>query len=125
MTDSIFSKIIKGELPAYKIYEDEKTLAFLDIFPKSPGHTLVIPKIQIDKVYDLPDEYYAAVWDTTKKLSAHMDKVLGKRIFIKVIGTDIPHTHIHLIPDDPNHNPNPAKADDDDLAKMAKRLKLN
>ena len=97
---SIFTQIIKGEIPCYKIYEDDKTLAFLDINPETLGHTLVIPKNEIDKIYDLPDADYQALMATAKKISKHMEKVLGARILWKVIGTDVPHAHIHLMPYD-------------------------
>lgn len=100
MEESVFTKIIKGEIPCYKIYEDDKTLAFLDIHPETPGHTLVIPKVQVDKIYELPDEDYKALLDTVKKLSVHMEKVLGVRTLWKVIGTDVPHAHVHLMPFD-------------------------
>jgi histidine triad (HIT) family protein len=96
----IFAKIIKGEIPCYKIYEDEKTFAFLDIHPETAGHTLVIPKANVDKIYDLEDEDYQAIMSTVKKLSAHMEKVLGKRTLWKVVGTDVPHAHVHLSPYD-------------------------
>ena len=99
---SIFSKIISGEIPAYKIYEDDKTFAFLDIHPETMGHTLVIPKNEVDKIYDLPDEDYEALMKTVKKLSKHMEKVLGARILWKVVGTDVPHAHVHLMPLDEN-----------------------
>ena len=95
---SIFTKIINGEIPCYKIYEDDKTIAFLDIHPETKGHTLVIPKNEVDKIYDLPDEDYAALMDTAKKLSKNMEKVLGARTLWKVVGTDVPHAHIHLMP---------------------------
>ena len=97
---SVFSKIIAGEIPCYKIYEDDKTLAFLDINPETKGHTLVIPKIEIDKIYELPDEYFRAMMATAKKLSKHMEEKLGARTLWKVIGTDVPHAHIHLLPYD-------------------------
>ena len=100
MEDSVFTKIIKGEIPCYKIYEDEKTLAFLDIAPESVGHTLVIPKVQVDKIYDLPEEDYVALWATVKKVATRMEKVLGQRTLMKVIGTDVPHAHVHLMPYD-------------------------
>ena len=100
MMESVFTKIIKGEIPCYKIYEDEKTFAFLDIHPETAGHTLVIPKLQCDKIYELPDEDYKALLDTVKKLSVHMEKVLGVRTLWKVIGTDVPHAHVHLMPFD-------------------------
>lgn len=97
---SIFTKIINGEIPSYKIYEDEKTLAFLDINPETKGHVLVVPKLEVDKIYDLPDEDFDALMHTVKKLSTHMEKVLEKRILWKVIGTDVPHAHVHLLPYD-------------------------
>ena len=99
---SIFTKIINGEIPCYKIYEDDKTIAFLDIHPETRGHTLVIPKNEVDKIYDLPDEDYEALMDTAKKLSKNMEKVLGARTLWKVVGTDVPHAHIHLMPLDEN-----------------------
>ena len=98
---SIFTKIIKGEIPCYKIYEDDKTLAFLDIHPESKGHTLVIPKNEVDKIYELPDEDYDALMSTVKKLSKHLEKQLGARTLWKVVGTDVPHAHVHLMPLDP------------------------
>ena len=97
---SIFTKIINGEIPCYKIYEDDKTFAFFDINPETPGHTLVVPKNEVDKIYELPDEDYQALMATVKKLSAHMEKILGKRTLWKVIGTDVPHAHVHLMPFD-------------------------
>ena len=95
---SIFTKIIQGEIPCYKIYEDDKTFAFLDIHPESKGHVLVIPKNEVDKIYALPDEDYNALMTTVKKLSQHMEKQLGARILWKVVGTDVPHAHVHLMP---------------------------
>lgn len=97
---SIFTKIINSEIPCYKIYEDDKTFAFLDINPETKGHTLVVPKNEVDKIYELPDEDYQALMATIKKLSAHMEKVLGARTLWKVIGTDVPHAHVHLLPFD-------------------------
>ena len=99
---SIFSKIIKGEIPCYKIYEDDKTFAFLDIHPESKGHVLVIPKLEVDKIYDLPEEDYEALMGTVKKISKHMESKLGARILWKVVGTDVPHAHVHLMPLDPD-----------------------
>ena len=97
---SIFSKIVAGEIPCYKVYEDEKTLAFLDINPESKGHTLVIPKVEVDKIYELSDEDYHALWATVKKVAARMEEVSGSRTLMKVIGTDVPHAHVHLMPYD-------------------------
>lgn len=95
---TVFTKIIKGELPSYKIYEDDKTYAFLNIEPETPGHTLVVPKVEVDKIYDLEPEDYDAVMATVKKLAKHFDEVLGKRTMIKIIGIDVPHAHVHLLP---------------------------
>ncbi len=97
---SVFTKIINSEIPCYKIYEDDKTFAFLDINPETKGHTLVVPKNEVDKIYELPDEDYQALMATVKKLSAHMEKILGARTLWKVIGTDVPHAHVHLLPFD-------------------------
>ena len=100
LMSSIFTKIIQGEIPCYKIYEDDKTIAFLDIHPETKGHTLVVPKNEVDKIYELPEEDYLALMNTVKKLSVHMEKVLGARTLWKVIGTDVPHAHVHLLPYD-------------------------
>lgn len=97
---SIFSKIVAGEIPCYKVYEDDKTMAFLDINPESKGHTLVIPKVEVDKIYELSDEDYHALWATVKKVAARLEEVSGRRTLMKVIGTDVPHAHVHLMPYD-------------------------
>ena len=97
---SVFTKIINGEIPCYKIYEDDKTIAFLDIHPETKGHTLVVPKKEVDKIYDLPDKDYDALMDAVKKLSKHLEKQLNSRILWKVVGTDVPHAHVHLEPYD-------------------------
>ncbi len=97
---SIFTKIINGEIPSYKIYEDDKTLAFLDIHPETKFHTLVIPKKEVDKIYDLSDEDYTALMLTAKKIAKHMENITGRRTLWKIIGTDVPHAHVHLMPQD-------------------------
>ena len=97
---SVFAKIVSGEIPCYKIYEDEKTMAFLDINPETKGHTLVIPKVEVDKIYDLSEEDWSALWASVKKIAKHMDEVTGRRIVMKVVGTDVPHAHVHLMPVD-------------------------
>lgn len=122
---TVFTKIIEGEIPSYKIYEDEKTLAFLDIEPETAGHTLVIPKIEVDKIYELPEEYYVAVWDTAKKVAAKMEEVLGSRTLFKVIGTDVPHAHIHLTQHDPNYQPGQKiETSPEYFAKMQEKLRF-
>jgi len=99
MEDSIFTKIIKGEIPSHKIYEDDATFAFLDIHPVTPGHTLVIPKKQVEFLWDLDTEDYQAVMATAKHIALHLrDALKVPYIGVKVVGTDVPHTHVHLIP---------------------------
>ena len=123
MEDSIFTKIIKGEIPCYKVYEDEKTMAFLDIAPESMGHTLVVPKVQVDKIYELDDEDYAALFATVKKVAKHMEEVLGARTLMKVIGTDVPHAHVHLMPYDENWQHGVTlKPSEDEMKAMQKKL---
>ncbi len=128
MSDSIFTKIIKGEIPCHKVYEDELSLAFMDIHPITPGHVLVISKKQIDKLWDLPDEDYRAVQDTVKKVCKRIEEVLNpRRVGLKVIGTDVPHAHIHVFPfndmDEYNTVPDMNKEPDHEaLAEMAERL---
>ena len=120
---SIFSKIIAGEIPCYKIYEDDKTLAFLDIHPETPGHTLVVPKVEVDKLYDLEMEDYLAVMKTVKMLARRMEKVLGARTLIKVIGTDVPHAHVHLVTFDSNYKyGQEVKMTEAEMEKMQTRL---
>jgi len=96
---TLFTKIINGEIPAHKIYEDEKTFAFLDIHPHQPGHTLVVPKTEVEFLWDLSDDDYQAVMATCKKLARHLRETLHvSYVGVKVMGTDVPHTHVHLIP---------------------------
>lgn len=99
MTESIFMKIIRGEIPCHKIYEDTRTLAFLDIHPVTPGHTLVVPKVQVDEFQDLNEADYQAVMTTVRKVARRLKAVLKtERIGLQVVGVDVPHAHIHLIP---------------------------
>ena len=100
MQTSIFTKIINGEIPANKIYEDDKTLAFLDVHPSQPGHTLVIPKTEVNRLEDLSDEDYAAVMATVKKVMLRIVQVFGQeyRACLKVEGFVVPHAHVHVIP---------------------------
>ena len=125
MADSIFTRIIKGEVPCNKIYEDQQTMAFLTIEPIQPGHTLVVSKNQIDHIWDLPQEDYQAVMDTAKKVANHMRQILdAKRIGVKIEGLEVPHAHIHLIPFSTisEFNQLPKIATDSDLSKMATKL---
>lgn len=100
--DSIFTKIIKGEIPCHKVYEDDKTFAFLDIHPVQPGMTLVVTKTQAETFMDLDAADYQALWQTVKKVAERLHEVFPdkKRIGIQVEGLDVPHAHVKLIPVD-------------------------
>ena len=99
MSDSIFTKIIKGEIPCYKIAEDDRFIAFLDVFPIKKGHTLVVPKVQIDYVFDLDDSLLSDLMIFAKKVAQKMQRAIScERIGIAVIGLEVPHAHIHLVP---------------------------
>lgn len=99
MADSVFTKIVKGEIPCHKIYEDDQTLAFLDIHPIQPGHTLVIPKKQVEFVWDLDDETYQALMTAVKKVARRLRETLKvPYVGEQVIGVDVPHAHVQLIP---------------------------
>jgi histidine triad (HIT) family protein len=96
---SIFSKIIAGEIPSYKIAENEYCFAFLDINPVQKGHTLVVPKKEIDYIFDLDEDHYLALHSFAKKVARAIEKVVPcERIGTAVIGLEVPHAHIHLIP---------------------------
>ena len=96
---SIFTKIINGEIPSYKITEDENFIAFLDVNPNAIGHTLCVPKQEINKIFDLPDNIYLELMAFSKKVALALEKTIScKRIGMAVIGLEVPHAHIHLIP---------------------------
>ncbi len=96
---SIFSKIVSNEIPSYKVYENENFLAFLDINPLKKGHTLVIPKIEVDYIFDLESKEYQELWNFAKLVANGMKRVIKcERISIVVMGLEVPHAHIHLIP---------------------------
>lgn len=126
--DSIFTKIIKGEIPSHKIYEDGKTFAFLDIHPAQPGHVLVVPKKAVRWIWDLPQEDYVALMGSVKKIGVHMREVLKpKHIGMSVEGIGVPHVHVHLIPfitQEEFHNLADQNAEPDHkaLAEMAQKL---
>jgi histidine triad (HIT) family protein len=128
MSDSIFTKIIKGEIPSYKIYEDDHTFAFLDIHPKQPGHTLVIPKKQVESLWSLDESDYQAVMSTVNKVAHRIENVL-KRPYVGmlVVGIDVPHAHVHVYPFSTNEQSQyipdqSAEPDHSALAEIAKKL---
>jgi len=96
---SIFTKIVNGEIPCYKVAEDEDYLAFLDIFPLKRGHVLVIPKVEVDYIFDLDAETYAGLWHFAHNVARSLKAAIPcKRIGIAVLGMEVPHAHIHLVP---------------------------
>ncbi len=96
---SIFTKIVNGEIPCYKVAEDEQFLAFLDVNPNAVGHTLCIPKQEIDKLFDMDEELYLGLMRFSKKVAAALEKTVPcERIGMAVIGLEVPHAHVHLIP---------------------------
>ncbi len=96
---SIFTKIINGEIPAYKIAEDDKFLAFLDVNPNAKGHTLCIPKQEINKIFDLNEDLYLDLMQFSRKIAIALEKAIDcKRVGMAVIGLEVPHCHVHLIP---------------------------
>lgn len=96
---TIFTKIVNGEIPCYKVAENEDFLAFLDINPLQEGHTLVIPKKEVNYIFDVDDELHAGLWNFAKKVAKAIEKVVPcQRIGVTVIGLEVPHAHIHLIP---------------------------
>jgi histidine triad (HIT) family protein len=125
---SIFTKIVKGEIPAYKIAEDENFLAFLDVFPLAKGHVLVIPKQEIDSIFELSDESYANIWLFAKNTAKALKRAIPcKRVGIAVIGLEVPHAHIHLIPlqnvEDINFSKPKLKVEDAELKGIAENIK--
>jgi histidine triad (HIT) family protein len=96
---SIFTKIIEGEIPSYKIAEDENFIAFLDINPNAKGHTLCVPKEEVDKIFDLGEHMYLQLMQFSRKVAIALEKAVPcKRVGVAVIGLEVPHVHVHLIP---------------------------
>lgn len=96
---SLFTRIIEGEIPSHAVYEDEYTFAFLDINPRREGHTLVVPRRQVDYLFDLPEEDYLALWRACGSVATALKAVTGcRRVVVMVLGYEIPHAHVHLIP---------------------------
>ena len=96
---TLFTKIINGEIPAYKVAEDEKFLAFLDIRPNTKGHTLCIPKEEVNKIFDLDEDTYMGLMAFSRKVAKGLEKAVScKRVGVAVVGLEVPHVHVHLIP---------------------------
>lgn len=96
---TIFTKIVNGQIPCYKIAEDENFLAFLDVNPNAKGHTLCIPKQEVNKIFDMEDDSYLGLMNFAKKIATALEKTVDcKRIGMAVVGLEVPHAHVHLIP---------------------------
>lgn len=130
MSESVFTKIIRGDIPSHKIYEDDKVYAFLDIHPIQPGHTLVIPKTEVEFVWDLSEEDYMAVMSAAKKIAQNIRKKLDvPYVGTQIVGVDVPHAHVHLIPftstkEFRNIPDMDAEPDHEALAKLAEKLRI-
>lgn len=124
---TIFSKIIAGQIPSYKIAESEKFFAFLDIFPLREGHTLVIPKTEVDNLFDLSDDFLSELLVFARPIAKAIEKAFHcNRCGIEVIGLDVPHAHVHLIPinsaNDLNFMQHKPKASEEQLKKVQEKI---
>ena len=124
---TIFSKIIAGQIPSYKIAEDEKFFAFLDIFPLREGHVLVIPKIEVDNFFDVPDEYLQEILIFSKPIAKAIEKSFTcNRCGLAVVGLEVPHAHLHLVPinniDDLNFTKGKLKVTPEQLKKAQEKI---
>ncbi|AEI47120.1 HIT family protein [Runella slithyformis] len=124
---SLFTRIVNGEIPCHKVAETNDFLAFLDVFPCAPGHTLVIPKQEVDYIFDLEDSLYEGLMKFSKQVAAVIEKAIPcKRIGVAVVGLEVPHAHVHLIPlnsmADMNFN-NKLKMSHEELAEIAAKIR--
>ncbi len=127
---TIFSKIIAGEIPSYKIAENDKFFAFLDIFPLREGHVLIVPKIEVDNLFDLPAEYLKEILEFAQPIAKAIEKSFHcNRCGVSVIGLEVPHAHIHLVPinssNDLNFTQHKEKASDESLKKVQEKILSN
>jgi histidine triad (HIT) family protein len=127
---TVFSRIIAGEIPSYKIAENEKFFAFLDIYPLREGHTLVVPKTEVDNLFDLPQEYLQEMLVFAQPIAKAIEKAFRcNRCGISVIGLEVPHAHMHLIPinssNDLNFTQSKPKASDDSLKKVQEKILMH
>lgn len=126
---TVFTKILAGELPCQKVWEDEQHLAFLDIRPVRAGHTLVIPKREVSYLFDMEPAEYTALWNAVRTVERKLKRELGcERVVVTVIGWEVPHVHVHLIPTDSIHDvgmfPPAATLTDEERAAVAEKLSI-
>ena len=126
---SIFTRIINRELPSYIVCEDKENIAFLDINPLRKGHTLIVPKLQVDNIFSLNENSYNSLFSFAKRVAINMKKkITCDRIGMSVVGLDVPHAHIHLIPinsfEDMNFNKSPLKLSDEEMLDICELLKF-
>lgn len=128
MEPSIFTRIIRGEIPSHKVYEDDATLAFMNIHPSQPGHVLVVPKVQVAYLHQLEAEDYSSLMESVQKVAKRLAEIFGDeyKICLKVMGFDVPHVHVHVLPcktpADFSASENMDEPDHEALAKMAAKL---
>ncbi len=126
---SLFTKIVRGEVPAYKIAEDSQFLAFLDVNPNAKGHTLCIPKKEVNKIFDLDEEVYQELMRFSRKVAIALEKTVDcKRVGMAVVGLEVPHVHVHLIPlnsmSDMDFSKS-VKMEDEEFKKLAESIHVN
>ena len=126
---SIFTRIINRELPSYIVCEDKENIAFLDIKPLRKGHTLIVPKLQVENIFSLNENSYNSLFSFAKRVAINMKKkITCDRIGMSVVGLDVPHAHIHLIPinsfEDMNFNKSPLKLTDEEMLNICQLLKF-
>jgi len=126
---TIFTKIVNGEIPCYKITEDENYLAFLDVNPNAKGHTLCIPKVEVNKLFDMDEDSYLGLMQFARKVAIALEKTVAcKRIGMAVVGLEVPHAHVHLIPlneMDEMRFQNKVKLDPEEFEALAKSIQAN
>lgn len=126
---SLFAKIVKGEVPAYKVAEDSQFLAFLDINPNAKGHVLCIPKKEVDKIFDLEEEVYQELMRFARKVAIALEKTIEcKRVGMAVVGLEVPHVHVHLIPLNSMSDMDFSKSikmEDEEFKKLASSIHVN
>lgn len=126
---TLFTKIVNGEIPAYKVAEDDNFLAFLDVNPNAKGHTLCIPKQEINKIFDMEEEHYLGLMKFSRKVAKALEKTVScKRVGVAVIGLEVPHVHVHLIPlneMDEMRFQNKVKLEKEEFEDLAKAIAAN